>query len=49
MDSGRVKPDLLVAQTGFMQGASGMGMLLFRLDDLERGQKSPIIFPDSPF
>jgi len=45
----RVKPDLLIAQTGFMQGAAGMGMLLFRLDDIERGQKTRIIFPDSPF
>jgi len=45
----RVKPDLLVAQTGYMQGASGIGMMLLRLDDLERNKKPAIRFPDSPF
>ncbi|HVF91870.1 MAG TPA: lanthionine synthetase LanC family protein [Blastocatellia bacterium] len=45
----RVKPDLLVAQTGFMQGAAGVGMLLLRLDDIERGKHTRVIFPDSPF
>ena len=28
----RVRPDLLVAQTGYMQGAAGIGMFLLRLD-----------------
>jgi lantibiotic modifying enzyme len=45
----RVKPELLVAQTGFMQGAAGIGMFLLRLDALERGRKPAITFPDSPF
>lgn len=45
----RVKPDLLVAQTGYMQGAAGIGMLLLHLDDSERGRKWSIILPDSPF
>jgi lantibiotic modifying enzyme len=45
----RVKPELLVAQTGFMQGASGIGMFLLRLDAFERGKKTAITFPDSPF
>jgi lantibiotic modifying enzyme len=45
----RVKPDLLVAQTGYMQGAAGIGMLLLRLDDLERNKKPAVTFPDSPF
>ncbi|HKY05621.1 MAG TPA: lanthionine synthetase LanC family protein [Blastocatellia bacterium] len=45
----RVKPDLLVAQTGFMQGASGIGLWLLRLDRFERGDNSHIVFPDSPF
>jgi lantibiotic modifying enzyme len=45
----RVKPDLLVAQTGYMQGAAGLGMLLLHLDDAERGKKWSIILPDSPF
>lgn len=45
----RVRPDLLVAQTGYMQGAAGIGMLLLRLDYTERGNKWSIILPDSPF
>ncbi len=45
----RVKPDLLIAQTGYMQGASGIGMMLLRLDDFERDKKPAIRFPDSPF
>lgn len=45
----RVKPDLLAAQTGFMQGASGIGLWLLRLDRFERGSHRHIVFPDSPF
>ena len=45
----RRQPDLLVAQTGYMQGASGIGMFLLRLDAFERGRKPAITFPDSPF
>lgn len=45
----RVKPDLLVAQTGFMQGAAGIGIFLLRLDAFERGRKPAIRFPDTPF
>ena len=45
----RVRPELLVAQTGYMQGAAGIGMLLLHLDGFERGRKPTIIFPDSPF
>lgn len=45
----RVKPELLVAQTGFMQGAAGIGIFLLRLDALERGRKSALTLPDSPF
>jgi lantibiotic modifying enzyme len=45
----RVKPDLLIAQTGFMQGAAGIGMFLLRLDAFEHGSKPLIRFPDSPF
>jgi uncharacterized protein YyaL (SSP411 family) len=45
----RVRPDLLIAQTGYMQGAAGIGMLLLHLDDFERGKKARIRFPDSPF
>lgn len=45
----RVKPDLLAAQTGFMQGASGIGILLLHLDAFEEGLKPGIALPDSPF
>lgn len=45
----RVKPDLLVAQTGYMQGAAGIGMLLLHLDGFHRGKKTSTRFPDSPF
>lgn len=45
----RVRPELLVAQTGLMQGASGIGMWLLRLDSFEQGKKTWITMPDSPF
>jgi len=45
----RVRPELLVAQTGYMQGAAGIGMLLLHLDGFQRGKKPSIIFPDAPF
>jgi lantibiotic modifying enzyme len=45
----RVRPELLVAQTGYMQGAAGIGMLLLHLDGFQRGKKPSIVLPDSPF
>ena len=45
----RVRPDFLVAQTGYMQGAAGIGMFLLRLDTAGRGKKGNVVFPDSPF
>lgn len=45
----RVRPELLVAQTGYMQGAAGIGMLLLHLDGFQRSKRPSIIFPDSPF
>jgi len=45
----RVRPDFLVAQTGYMQGAAGIGMFLLHLDESGRGKKGKIVFPDSPF
>jgi lantibiotic modifying enzyme len=45
----RVKPDLLIAQTGLMQGASGIALWLLHLDEFEHGKTAAIIFPDSPF
>ncbi len=45
----RVRPDFLVAQTGLMQGAAGIGLWLLKLDAFEKGEKEKISFPDSPF
>jgi lantibiotic modifying enzyme len=45
----RVRPELLVAQTGYMQGAAGIGMWLLRLDGAERGRTPFVRFPDTPF
>jgi lantibiotic modifying enzyme len=45
----RVRPELLVAQTGYMQGAAGIGILLLNLDAEMKGKRPSIIFPDSPF
>jgi lantibiotic modifying enzyme len=45
----RVRPDFLVAQTGYMQGAAGIGTFLLRLDAAEQGRRRAFVFPDSPF
>jgi lantibiotic modifying enzyme len=45
----RSQPKLLIAQTGYMQGAAGIGMWLLRLHAFETGKRSFITFPDSPF
>ena len=45
----RVSPNDVVAQTGFMQGAAGVGTVLLHLDAAERGKKWDVTFPDSPW
>jgi lantibiotic modifying enzyme len=46
----RTEPDVKVAQTGLMQGASGIGLWLLRLDAWEHGHRSAgFTLPDSPF
>ena len=45
----RVRPELLVAQTGYMQGAAGVGMWLLRLDATQRGRTTFVRFPDTPW
>ena len=45
----RVQPKLLVAQTGYMQGAAGIGMWLLRLDAAENARKPFVRFPDTPW
>lgn len=45
----RIKPDNLVAQTGYMQGAAGIGVWLLRLDAAQKGRAAFVHFPDSPW
>jgi lantibiotic modifying enzyme len=45
----RVRPELLVAQTGWMQGASGMATWLLQLDGFDKKRKQFVQLPDSPF
>ncbi len=45
----RVQPDLLVAQTGYMQGASGIGASLVHLWLAEQGRVPSVRLADSPF
>jgi len=46
----RVRPDIAIAQTGYMQGASGIGMWLLHFSAALSGQRSAVItFPDNPF
>lgn len=44
----RVEPENVLAQTGYMQGAAGIGAVLLRVDTDARGLKH-VVFPDSPF
>lgn len=45
----RVEPQDIVAQTGLMQGASGIGLALLRLDAALKGQTRQYALPDNPF
>ncbi len=45
----RAQPENLVAQTGFMQGAAGVGTFFLQLDAFSRGQKWPTPLPDTPW
>jgi lantibiotic modifying enzyme len=45
----RTKPDYLFAQTGFMQGAAGIGTFLLRLAASGRTKTRRVTFPDTPF
>jgi lantibiotic modifying enzyme len=45
----RVQPDFLVAQTGRMQGAAGVGTFFLHLDGLGAGRRIPTVLPDSPW
>ena len=41
--------ELLIAQTGYMQGGAGIGMWLLRLDAAEQNRQTFVKFPDSPW
>jgi lantibiotic modifying enzyme len=45
----RVRPQETAAQTGWMQGAAGIGGWLLRLDASQQRREWPLRFPDSPF
>jgi len=45
----RVQPANLIAQTGFMQGAAGVGTFFLQLDALSRGATWPAPWPDTPW
>ena len=45
----RTQPDLLVAQTGHMQGAAGVGKYFLHMDAMEgRGEGPRVVLPDDP-
>lgn len=45
----RVQPGHLVAQTGRMQGAAGVGSFFLRLDGLDAGRAPVTVLPDTPW
>jgi lantibiotic modifying enzyme len=45
----RTRPDYLFAQTGYMQGAAGIGTFLLRLAAVRGRRMARIVFPDTPF
>ncbi|MFY9826415.1 MAG: lanthionine synthetase LanC family protein [Thermoanaerobaculia bacterium] len=45
----RIKPEYVYAQTGYMQGAAGIGALFLQMDALEKGRPWTLRLPDSPF
>jgi lantibiotic modifying enzyme len=44
----RIEPERLVAQSGLMQGAAGVGLFLVHVDQACRGQSSFVRLPDQP-
>jgi lantibiotic modifying enzyme len=44
----RLEPDYLLAQTGLMQGAAGIGLFLVHVAQISQHQKPLIRFPDEP-
>ena len=44
----RVRPELLVAQTGLMQGAAGVGIAALHVDGALEGRSPLVVLPDAP-
>ncbi len=44
----RTSPDAIVAQTGYMQGAAGVGMSLLHVDGVFQRRRPFVVLPDSP-
>ena len=45
----RVRPKLLSTQTGYMQGAAGIGLLFLHDAARRKGKPRRIVLPDSPY
>jgi lantibiotic modifying enzyme len=45
----RTQPENVVAQTGWMQGAAGVGAFFLHLDGAEKGRRARVVLPDSPW
>jgi lantibiotic modifying enzyme len=45
----RTEPENVVAQTGWMQGAAGVGAFFLHLDGAETARRARVVFPDSPW
>lgn len=45
----RTSPDAVVAQTGLMQGAAGVGLAMLHLDGAISGRRRAVVLPDDPF
>jgi lantibiotic modifying enzyme len=45
----RVSPNVVLAQTGLMQGAAGVGLSMLRLDGVIRKRRPLIVLPDAPY
>ena len=45
----RVSPEQVIAQTGLMQGAAGVGLALLHLDGALAKRKATVVLPDSPW
>jgi lantibiotic modifying enzyme len=45
----RVQPEVVIAQTGLMQGAAGVGIAMLHLDGVAAGRQPFVVLPDTPF